>query len=408
MAHLKIFDSGKYTVIMVQVENEVGLMGDSRDRSGLAERRFAENVPTSLLEMLKLREGKMSPAFKRNFPSPGSDYKPNQSWDDTFGKSESTDELFMAYYYATYCEAVANRGTQAYPLPLYTNAALRNDPLWLVGVAQEISGIGGGVRPGLYPTGGPVETVLDIWHYFAPTLQFLAPDIYLNDYPETCRLYSHGDQPLFIPEQRRDEYGALRIWEAIGTYNAIATSPFGIDTDSPMTSPFTHHYELIKKFSGIILRARTKGYDMCGFFFDRYERSQPNPSPGREVKMGDWHLHIKRAHTFGQPDPGFGIVIRTSANNFLLLGEGYSVGFDRVIPAGKDPVFTGLIGFWEKGVTNEETGELETLRTLNGDEVGNGSWAIMASATIDLGGFCIPAFIPAKTRIAEVEVYFLD
>ena len=37
MAHLKDIDEEHSTVVMVQVENEVGLLGDSRDRSRLAE-----------------------------------------------------------------------------------------------------------------------------------------------------------------------------------------------------------------------------------------------------------------------------------------------------------------------------------------------------------------------------------
>tara|TARA_R110002060_G_scaffold2774_2_gene4561 strand:- start:1129 stop:1287 length:159 start_codon:yes stop_codon:yes gene_type:complete len=41
MAHLKELDEGHYTVLMVQVENESGLVGDSRDRSSGASAIFS-------------------------------------------------------------------------------------------------------------------------------------------------------------------------------------------------------------------------------------------------------------------------------------------------------------------------------------------------------------------------------
>ncbi len=45
LRHLREVDGADHTVIMVQVENEVGLLGDSRDRSGDAEAAFAAPVP---------------------------------------------------------------------------------------------------------------------------------------------------------------------------------------------------------------------------------------------------------------------------------------------------------------------------------------------------------------------------
>ena len=43
--HLREVDSDKHTVIMIQIENEVGVLGDSRDRSAEANEAFAKPVP---------------------------------------------------------------------------------------------------------------------------------------------------------------------------------------------------------------------------------------------------------------------------------------------------------------------------------------------------------------------------
>src|ERR1039458_4194821 len=46
LRHLREVDQ-RHTVIMVQVENEVGVIGDSRDRSAAANAAFAQPVPVA-------------------------------------------------------------------------------------------------------------------------------------------------------------------------------------------------------------------------------------------------------------------------------------------------------------------------------------------------------------------------
>src|SRR5208283_5327490 len=53
MRHLREADSAKRTALMIQLENEVGLIGDSRDRSAAAEAAFARPVPPELLDYLQ-------------------------------------------------------------------------------------------------------------------------------------------------------------------------------------------------------------------------------------------------------------------------------------------------------------------------------------------------------------------
>src|SRR5471030_227633 len=52
MKHVKETDEVQQTVIMIQVQNEVGLLGGSRDHSALAEKAYNEPVPAALINYL--------------------------------------------------------------------------------------------------------------------------------------------------------------------------------------------------------------------------------------------------------------------------------------------------------------------------------------------------------------------
>ena len=55
-----------------------------------------------------------------------------------------------------------------------------------------------------------------------------------------------------------------------------------------------------------------------------------------------------------------------------------------------------------------ETGKLGKGRSLNGDETRSGKFCIMPNEEPDYGGFPICVTIPARTMVAEVEVYSLE
>lgn len=402
MRHIKEVDGEYQTVIMVQVENEVGLLQDSRDRSGYALKAFSDPVPIVLLDTLREEWDSLNAMIRANISRPSQQQNSRQGWAETFGNSDQTDELFMAYHYALYVEGVAAEGKKEYSLPMFTNAWLRNIPDETEDEPSDAL-FSGGVRPGDYPSGGPVETVLDIWKIFAPSLDFVAPDIYLTDYTKSCQQYVHRDQALFIPEQRRDEYGALRIWEAMGRFNAIATAPFGIDTHHPSLSPFTSHYGLLRSLSAIIIDSRMRCLNMFGFFFDRFEVGQKDPSPPKTWRCGSWSLVISRSFSPGHPSPGFGIIVQRDEDTFLAMGEGFQVVFTSNLP---NATLSGILEVTEKEVVNEKTGELRTVRLLNGDEIRQG--LTLPAKKPDMGDFVIESFIPAHTRIAECRVYWLN
>ena len=403
LSHIKKFDEAHSTVIMVQVENETGLLGDSRDGSAAAEKRFNEPVPEDLVQFLAQDWEALHVDLKANLNHFETQDSPRGTWEQVFGKNTHTDELFMAYHYAHHLNKVAAAGKKEYPIPLYTN-------VWQNYVGDDGDNnfpvvVGGGGAPGDYPSGGGTSNVLDIWQQFAPSLDFIAPDVYLNDYASSCRKYRHRNQPLFIPEQRRDEYGARRIWTAYGSYQAIGVSPFGIDTLEPCTNPFTRHYGLLDSVSQIVLDAQTRPNSSVGFFFDELD-ADGSDSCKPVVKYWDgYEITVERCFVFGKAGPGAGMVIHLGGPKFLLIGWGFQVRARALSPTSS---FTGFLRFEEKTIANKETGELRTLRVLNGDETRSGIFAMMPNEDPDYGGFPICVTIPARTMIAQLEVYSIE
>src|SRR6185312_5888282 len=95
MRHVRNSDARAHTVLMAQVENEVGYLGlGGRDRSPEANRLFAGPVPPQLLRALKKPDARLPRRLADHFNRSGRD------WADTFG--DAADEVFMAWYYARF------------------------------------------------------------------------------------------------------------------------------------------------------------------------------------------------------------------------------------------------------------------------------------------------------------------
>src|SRR5215813_5316661 len=61
MRHLREVDGGDHTVIMVQVENEIGMIPDSRDRSAVANKLFNQSAPPELMNYLEQHREMLMP-----------------------------------------------------------------------------------------------------------------------------------------------------------------------------------------------------------------------------------------------------------------------------------------------------------------------------------------------------------
>lgn len=174
MKHLKEVDGDAQTVLMVQVESEVGLLGDSRDRSPVAEASWRQPIPAELFQTLKLQWSHLNSTFQRRWShlrmiSP----LEMMSWADiASGDKRPLDELFMAYHFALYVEKVAAAGKVAYDLPMYTSVWQNSAGQDRAANIPNVSSAGG--RPGDSPSGGGVVNVLDIWKIFAPSLDLIS------------------------------------------------------------------------------------------------------------------------------------------------------------------------------------------------------------------------------------------
>ena len=213
MRHVREVDK-THRVIMVQVENEVGLIGDSRDRSPLAEAAFAKPVPKEFMDYLQKHKDTLLPEFRRIWEAAG--FKTSGTWEEVFGKGPGkADEIFMGWNYSRYINRVAEAGKKEYPIPMFVNA-------WIVQPADK--------GPGDYPSGGPQDHMHDIWRAGAPQLDMLCPDIYLPDFVGLTARYSRNGNPLFVPESAGDIHGAANAFYVIGQHNGMGYSSMGIDS----------------------------------------------------------------------------------------------------------------------------------------------------------------------------------
>ncbi|RMJ12448.1 hypothetical protein BHE90_010900 [Fusarium euwallaceae] len=391
MRHLAEVDSEHNTVLMVQVENETGLLGDSRDRSRRADKAFAEPIPSQLLEHLGKIETHSQ--FQKRFPN--APKSGSHSWDSVFGAGPSANEAFMAHHISSFVGRVAAAGKKEYPIPLYTNTWLNFDDPSQLDLRGVPIVVGGGAEPGVYPSGGPCPHVLDIWRFNTPSLDFLSPDLYFHDYETVCKNYTEQGNPLFIPEQRRDENGARRVWLSYATYSGLGASPFGIDTGAEVVG---REFKLLAQTSSYLLNSAPE--DRFGFFFDE-EPCDKFPEQWSRV-FGDIKVIVERCFVFGKPGAGGGMVIHLGDSKFLLVGRGFHVRFEGVR---KESTFAGILWAEEKEVDAE--GKLQTLRILNGDETRSGEFLMMPNDDPDYGGFPIAVTVPARTCIAEVEAYWI-
>jgi hypothetical protein len=343
MRHLREVDAKERTVIMIQVQNEVGVLGDSRDRSAVANEAFAKPVPIELLSYLQKQKGNLLPELRQTWETAGA--KTSGTWEEVFGKGTATDEIFMAWHYARFIGRQAEAGKAEYPLPMFVNA-------WIV--QPEDKG------PGDYPSGGPVAHVHDIWRAGAPQLDILAPDIYLPNFPEIVTSYGRSGNPMFIPESRAGAGGAANAFYAIGQHGSMGYSPFGIEgseTD-PGNGPLSKAYDVLAQLAPQILDAQAKG-TIAGVWLTK-------DKPAQEVKLGSYTLKFelrrsRRVPTEGA-DLGYAIVVWTGPDEYVVAGLDAEVTF---APHTSGEI-AGLLAVEEGTYVN---GRWIAGRRLNGDEV---------------------------------------
>jgi hypothetical protein len=342
MHYLKKADP-QHTVLMVQVENEPGAWNSVRDYSASAQKLFEAKVPEELLkpEILK--------SLNKPLDAKG-------TWTEVFGKD--ADEYFHAWSVASYIGYVAAAGKAVNALPLYVNAALR-DPI-------------SNPSANTYESGGPTDNVIPIWKVAAPSVDLVAPDIYMPESEKTLKiieLYDRPDNALFVPEIGSGEK-YVRYFYPVLAHGGIGFSPFGVDdnghgetkleTESRLAA-ISHEYAM----------ATPMMRELAQWSFDGKIKSVVEREDHAEqtINLGLWEATV----TFGKSGRntdlnasrpfGKAMLVQLGENEFLLTGTLCHFTFK---PLGAN---TGKA--WQYLKVEEgryENGTFKMLRIRNGDE----------------------------------------
>jgi len=309
LKHIKATDKAQ-TVMMVQVENEIGMLTEARERTAVADKLFNDKVPAELISYLIAKKDSIVPELKAHWSKNG--FATTGNWETVFGKSLATDELFQAWHYAKFTNAVAAAGKKEYALPMFVNAALNHRH----------------VVPGKYPSAGPLPHLMDIWQAAAPSIDMLCPDFYNPNFKYYNDLYIRRNNPLFIPEINLEPSDAAKAFYAIGHYQAIGFSPFSIESaKDPGEEPVGKSYSVLSQLSNEILKYQ--GSDKTeGILLDSNNTKQ-------EITLGNYQMNISHDYTLGwSPEarkPGWpatgGIIIQVAADEFIIAGTGIVTTF---------------------------------------------------------------------------------
>ena len=288
MNHVREKDPRRETVVMMQIENEIGMLESARDHSPLAEKAYQK-----------------------------------ERWAERYGTDEYADEKFMALCYARYVEHLAKAARQIHDMPLYVNAAMNSR----------------GRRPGEYPSAGPLAHLVDFWHEGAPSIDLLAPDIYDTGFKSWAAQYAMPLRPqdggkiknrLFIPESRCCENSGVRALYAFGEHQALGFSPFAIDqANGKETASVTSAYDLLRQLHRYQPSMFQLGYKTWGLLFDQEDSERVIDDDG--VVMTCRHFFTlpwdPRATDGSVWPEGGAMLLRLGKLDYLLAGSGVVVDF---------------------------------------------------------------------------------
>jgi beta-galactosidase GanA len=364
MTHLKQIDGAQHTVILVQVENEVGTYGLARDHSAAAEAAFAQPVPAAVLAH------QMPPAGK---PAQG-------TWREVYG--DYADEYFHAWAIASYIESIAKAGRAVYDLPMYVNNALREP-------------VAPGATPapwkGDFASGGPTYDVIGIYKAAAPHIDVAAPDIYQPESGRvagTLALFQRPDNPLLVPEMGNAAGYARYLYQIIGK-GALGVAPFGLDyfeysnyplgakgTDKHMVEPFAKVFNVFAPMQRTWAKLAYEG-KTWGVAEGDDRAPQSVEADGwkldlsfREFQFGEreW-LQDKTEFAAGTERPSGGLAIaQLGPEEFLLVGQQVRVKFSGLAAnAGKPSAYVHV----QEGHYDQD-GKWIMERNWNGDQTDYG------------------------------------
>ena len=382
MQHLRDHDAEEQTVIMVQVENEIGMIEVPRDYSADATRMYQSAVPQQLTDYLKKYQKSLHPYLKEKLQPKA---QAGANWPQLFGDDIYTEEIFQTWTYATYVEQIAKAGRDIYNLPMYVNVALNSRDR----------------KPGQYPSGGPLAHLIDLWHCGAPSIDVLGVDIYDKGIKSWLSKYHLPNNPLFVPEIRLDDKDAMYALYAFGHHGAMGFCPFSIE-DYPLTtatnandwkqmdlsqddqlnafstvgssrSPLVASYRLLRQAEPLILE-RQGTNDMDAVLLDNEQREAEIVTPD------GIQLTVKHSYTLGW-EPGAKdaewpetacIILRLAKEDYLVIGSGVVVTFSPAESSASWQKGDKRIGLAKCEEVEIVDGRQQIVRHLNGDQTHQG------------------------------------
>jgi len=362
LEHIKAVDYD-HTVIMVQCENEVGVFQSPRDYSSIAEKKWNGAVPADFIQYMQANEATLHSQLKQVWTENGK--KTKGTWEEVFGKSKTegdypyyTEQIFMSYYYAKYINEITEAGKEILDLPVFCNT-------WLRYSTDQM--------PGSFPSGGPNAEAFDAWKAAGKSIDFLAPDIYVDEFDSVCNAYYRKDNPLFIPESG---FGAVRAMYAIGEYDALGFSPFGIDGDAVEHSSETEVKRFVDAYQQManmdsLITANYGSDKMRGVFLDQNNPVQTLIMGNYEFKLLPTELRPQfdfvddpRSQLSKKPFTAGGIIIQTNDDEFYILGCGFK--FEVKTKEGVKSEFAGVLSIDEGTFENNK---FIPERRRNGDSM---------------------------------------
>ena len=349
MRHVRETDADQQTVLMVQVENEIGYLGRGRDRSAVANKLFQGSVPAELQHGLEQRRLRLSPELAAHLNSAG------RTWKEMFG--DASDEVFMAWHYALFINKVAAEGKKQYPLPMYANAQLPA-PF---------------ERAGEYPSGGPHPYYQDVYRIGAPSIDFYSPDIYWPNFEYWVQRYKDAGNPVFVPEARLEAapYNTLYVY---GAARGFGFCPFGVDSlgqSEASHAGLPETYKLLEQLSERILDAQQKDQIRALVLHATSAR------PTQTVSLGGYLFQAGLSRSWParnlQTDDGAMLILEIKPDEFYVLGSGLTVDFLR------DPdVDNRQAGIARVEQISNLNGTWVTDRELTGDQTNQGRQLLMS------------------------------
>ena len=388
MEHLRDHDAVEQTVIMVQVENEIGMIDVPRDYSADATRLYQSAVPQQLTDYLKKNQKSLHPYLREKIQP---EAKANATWTQLFGDDIYTEEIFQTWTYATYVEEIAKAGRAIYNLPMYVNVALNSRDR----------------KPGQYPSGGPLAHLIDLWHCGAPSIDVLGVDIYDKGIKSWLSKYHLTNNPLFVPEIRLEDKDAMYALYAFGHHGAMGFCPFSIE-DYPLyadakgndmsgmdlsqddqlnafssslpigegrgeASPLVASYQLLRQAEPLILD-RQGTNDMDAVLLDNEQREAEIITPD------GIRLTIKHSYSLGW-EPGSKdaewpeaacIILRLGKEDYLAIGSGVVITYTDAKAGTTWKQGDTRIGLAKCESVSITDGKMHIKRHLNGDQTHQG------------------------------------